>query len=221
MRRAALGLPRIIWTEPVLKNPAGPIETEIKIRMPDGAESARGLIEGHGCRVSIPRVLQVDQVFDFPDKTLRQAGKLLRVRWEDSSAGSAILTFKGPVISNSPHKSREELETSTASHAVLEQILERLGLVRSFRYEKYRTTFQEAHGESGLIALDETPIGVFLELEGSAYWIDRVALKLGFTAHDYITASYASLYREHLARHHGPSDMVFLSGDLRSPGKDS
>lgn len=204
-----------------MNHSAAPIETEIKIRMPDGASAARSLIEAHGYRVSIPRVLQVDQVFDFPDGALRQSGRLLRVRWEDSSAASAILTFKGPVLSGSPHKSREELETSAQSHSVLEHILERLGLVRSFRYEKYRTTFQDPAGEPGLIVLDETPIGVFLELEGSPYWIDGTALKLGFTAHDYITASYASLYRDHLARNPGTPDMVFLSDNLRSPGKHS
>jgi adenylate cyclase, class 2 len=209
-----------------LKNSAAPIETEVKIRMPDGAEAARSLIEQHGYSVSVPRVLQVDQVFDFADGELRRSGKLLRVRSEDSSGGAGVLTFKGPVISGTPHKSREELETSAASRATLEKILDRLGLVPSFRYEKYRTTFQNRLGqntaaEDGLIALDETPIGVFLELEGPAYWIDRVALKLGFTAHDYITSSYASLYRDYLAQRPGPSDMLFLSNEVRLPEKDS
>lgn len=218
-----------------MNKPPAPIETEIKLRMPDGAAAARELIEAHGYRVSVPRVLQVDQVYDFPDSALRIGGKLLRVRSEGSSpAGPAILTFKGPVISGSPHKSREELETSAGNRATLEDILMRMGLTPSFRYEKYRTTFiarsareDAASGElhhreeAGLIALDETPIGVFLELEGPAYWIDRVASKLGFSERDYVTASYASLYRQHLTIHSGPSDMVFLSNDVRSPEKDS
>jgi adenylate cyclase, class 2 len=212
-----------------LKNSSAPIETEIKIRIPDGARAARALIESHGYRASVPRILQVDQVYDFPNRALRESGKLLRVRSEGDAA-SAILTFKGPVISDSPHKSREELETSAESRAVLEDILERLGLVPSFRYEKYRTTFvsvsdqpapESDQPERGLIALDETPIGVFLELEGPAYWIDRVALKFGFRRDDYITASYASLYRDHLTNHPGPSDMVFLGSGIRSEGKDS
>jgi adenylate cyclase class 2 len=201
-----------------LKNPAGPIETEVKIPMPDGAAAARLLIESQGYLMTDPRTLQVDQVFDFPDRTLRQSGRLLRVRSESSSEPGAILTFKGPTVSVSPHKSREELETSVGSRATLEQILERLGFVPSFRYEKYRTTFRapQASGDSGvvtetgLIALDETPIGVFMELEGPGYWIDRAALEFGFSPKNYLTASYAALYRDYLASNPGTSDMLFL-----------
>lgn len=201
-----------------MKNPAGPIETEVKIPMPDGAAAARLLIESHGYVVTEPRTLQVDQVFDYPDGTLRQSGRLLRVRSESSSEPGAILTFKGRVVSGSPHKSREELETSAGSRATLEQILERLGFVPSFRYEKYRTAFRAPQAsrdsgvaaETGLIALDETPIGVFMELEGPGYWIDRVALEFGFTPKNYLTASYAALYRDYLTSNPGPSDMLFL-----------
>ena len=186
--------------------------------MPAGATAARLLIESRDFRISIPRTLQVDQVFDFPDSALRQSGRLLRVRSENGLQTGAILTFKGPVVSGSLHKSREELETSAASRATLELIFERLGLVPTFRYEKYRTTFREsgratasegAEPESGLIALDETPIGVYMELEGPAYWIDRTAVRLGFLPKDYVTASYAALYRDYLITHTGPSDMLF------------
>jgi adenylate cyclase class 2 len=203
----------------------GPIETEIKLPMPDGAAAANLLIEAHGYRVTAPRILQVDQVFDFPDRALRQSGRLLRVRSEGGLDGAAILTFKGPVISGSPHKSREELETSAANRATLERILERLGFVPSFRYEKYRTTFRASAEsregpETGLIALDETPIGVFLELEGPAYWIDRTALQFGFAPKDYVTASYAALYRDYLTSHSSPSDMIFLGNRISKSQKD-
>ncbi len=193
----------------------GPIETEIKLPMKDGAGPALLLIEQHGYRMIRPRTLQVDQVFDFADRSLRQSGRLLRVRSENAGSENggailtgAILTYKGPVLSAGPHKSREELETSFAEGGILEQILGRLGLVPSFRYEKYRTTFQ-ASGEPGLVALDETPIGVFLELEGPGYWIDRTALRLGFAPRDYVVASYAALYRDFLDSHEGPPDMLF------------
>lgn len=192
------------------------METEIKIRMPQGAAAARLLIEQRGYRITQQRTLQVDQVYDFPDGALRQSSRLLRVRAEGGADG-AIVTFKGPPVLGSPHKSREELETSAESRATLERILERLGFVPSFRYEKYRTTFRAPIGEEnttgmtdeGLIALDETPIGVFLELEGPSYWIDRVAPQLGYSPKDYVTSSYAALYREHLTTHGGPADMLF------------
>jgi adenylate cyclase class 2 len=192
-----------------------PIETEIKLRLKDGAEPARLMLEEQGFRAIAPRTLQIDQVYDFPDQALRQSGRLLRVRSESTSPdnnrpekGSAILTYKGPVLSAGLHKSREELETSAADGATLEQILGRLGLGPSFRYEKYRSTFQAA-GEPGLVELDETPIGNFLELEGPGYWIDRTALRLGFGPEDYVVASYAALYRDFLKSHPGPPDMLF------------
>jgi adenylate cyclase class 2 len=184
---------------------AGPIETEIKLPMKAGAGPARILLEENGYRMTRPRTRQTDQVFDFPDRALRQSGRLLRLRSEN---GGAILTYKGPVLAGAPHKSREELETSAANGGTLEQILDRLGFVPSFRYEKYRTTFQ-APGEPGLAELDETPIGVFLELEGPGYWIDRAAAQLGFAPRDYVIASYAGLYRDFLASHAGPPDMLF------------
>jgi len=189
----------------------GPIETEIKIPIKDGVDAARALVESHGYRVTAPRTHQVDQVFDFPDRTLRESGRLLRLRSESGSSENrgAILTYKGPAELNSPHKSREELETSAGDGATMELILNRLGFVPSFRYEKYRTTFG-APEEPGLIVIDETPIGVFLELEGPAYWIDRAAELLGFTPQDYVTASYAALYRDFLMYHGGPPDMVFV-----------
>jgi adenylate cyclase class 2 len=106
------------------------------------------------------------------------------------------------------HKSREELETSAGDTRMLELILARLGLVPSFRYEKFRTTFRAVE-EPGVVALDETPIGIFIELEGPAYWIDATALRLGFTTGDYIVASYAALYRDFLTTHQGSPDMLF------------
>jgi adenylate cyclase, class 2 len=196
----------------------GPIETEIKLPMKDGVEPARLLLEQQGYRIIRPRTLQVDQVYDFPDRTLKQSGRLLRVRSETAGSedgasddGPAILTYKGPVLAAGLHKSREELETSAANAGTLEKILDRLGFVPSFRYEKYRTTLQGA-GEPGLLELDETAIGIFLELEGPAHWIDRTALQLGFTPADYVIASYASLYRDFLKSNPGPPDMLLGKG---------
>ncbi|MBV8844253.1 MAG: class IV adenylate cyclase [Bryobacterales bacterium] len=181
------------------------IETEIKLRV-DGAEAMKRRLEEQGFRITIPRVLQVDQVFDLPDQPLLRSGKLLRVR---STNGKAILTYKGPALGGR-HKSREELEAATRDVGALNAILNRLGYAPAFRYEKYRTTFQDGSGTlHAVAALDETPIGVFLELEGPEDWIDRTAEDLGFGPGDYITASYGSLYREHLKLHGGPADMIF------------
>jgi adenylate cyclase class 2 len=182
----------------------GPFETEVKIAITD-KKAAQDLIEAQGYRVIGPRTLQSDQVFDSPDNALRRSGQLLRLRSEGSGA---ILTYKGPAVQGIAHKSREEIETSAGDGPTVQRILEKIGFVRTFRYEKYRTTYR-APDQPGLIELDETPIGVFLELEGPAYWIDRAAAALGFATQDYITASYAALYRDHVSAHGGPPDMLF------------
>ena len=112
----------------------GPIETEIKLPMKGGAGPALLLLDRHGYRVTVSRTLQVDQVFDFPDGALRESGRLLRLRLEKArlenpspEESSAILTYKGPVLSAGLHKSREELETTAADGGTLEKILQRLG----------------------------------------------------------------------------------------------
>ncbi len=75
-------------------------------------------------------------------------------------------------------------------------VLQRLGYQPAFRYEKYRTQLRTA-GEPGLITIDETPIGVYLEIEGPQEWIDSTAARLGLPKEQFLTASYAALYREY------------------------
>jgi hypothetical protein len=58
-------------------------------------------------------------------------------------------------------------------------------------------------------------MGVFLELEGEAGWIDQTAARLGLEASEYCTLSYAALYREYLLSHpSAPPNMVFDPGDM-------
>ncbi|HYW47136.1 MAG TPA: class IV adenylate cyclase [Bryobacteraceae bacterium] len=179
-------------------------ETEIKLAVPD-AGSARRLLRAAGFRVLHRRVFEANTVFDTPELALRKRVSLLRVR----EAGRTVtLTYKGPPAV-SRHKSREELEIEIPSAPTISAILERLGFHVTFRYEKYRTEFHQP-GRRGIAMLDETPIGVFLELEGTPRWIDRSARKLGFDDSVYITASYGRLYLEWCAgRGVKPSNMVW------------
>ena len=94
----------------------------------------------------------------------------------------------------------------------MQAIFEQLGLRPVFRYQKYRTQyFQDSQHSRLETAVDETPIGNFLELEGCRAEIDRTARQLGFTRNDYCTASYGTLYMEH-CHQKGivPQDMIFL-----------
>jgi adenylate cyclase class 2 len=44
--------------------------------------------------------------------------------------------------------------------------------------------------------IDETPIGLFAELEGPAEWIDTMVPRLGVSGKDVMTLSYGRLFEE-------------------------
>ncbi|MBZ5725134.1 MAG: class IV adenylate cyclase [Acidobacteriia bacterium] len=188
----------------------GAYETEIKLAVPD-AKTARRILRAAGFRVSRPRVFESNIIFDTPGLALRQAATLLRVR---EAGPTATVTYKGPPVA-SRHKSREELEVAISRAAAMRGIFEHLGFGPVFRYEKFRTEFRRA-GASGTAMLDETPVGVYLELEGTSRWIDRTARQLGFAESAYITSSYARLYLDWCERQHvTPSHMVFKAAPRR------
>lgn len=110
-----------------------------------------------------------------------------------------ILTYKGKAAIGK-YKDRDELEVEVSDPRRLSEMLERLDFVPTFRYEKFRTEYRRP-GEAGLATLDETPIGVYLELEGAPGWIDRAARRLGFAESDYSTASYGGLYADYCRAH--------------------
>ncbi len=179
-------------------------EVEIKLRV-ETAPQARRLIRRNGFRRIRARVFEANIVYDTPDLSLRSSKQLLRIR---TAGRTTTLTFKGAPLA-ARHKKREEIELTLSNAAAMDVIFGRLGYSPAFRYEKYRTEFQRP-GEPGIVTLDETPIGVFLELEGPPRWIDRTARTLGFKRSDYITLSYGSLYIESCkARGVTPAEMVF------------
>ena len=178
------------------------LEREIKLRF-DCPEEARTRILALGATPLHGRRLQEDCLLDTDDEMLRRHRSTLRVR---SEGGKSLLTFKGPPLPG-VIKIREEHETVVADGAALLTIFEHLGLHVWFRYEKYREEFS---ADDLVIAIDETPVGVFVELEGGEDTIHTTAHALGKTPDDYITDSYRFLFLKHreangLAGH----DMVF------------
>ena len=92
-------------------------------------------------------------------------------------------------------KTREEVETVVGAAEDARRILASLGFVPRFRYQKYR---EELSLDGLNVAIYETPIGTFVELEGEEAAIASVL------------ASYRSLFLEHRqARGGHGADMVF------------
>jgi adenylate cyclase class 2 len=178
-------------------------ENEIKLAVAD-ARTGRALLRRAGFRVFKPRVLETNIVFDTPEHLMRLTGRLLRLR---NAGKTSTLTYKGPQDS-SRHKSREEIETTVADSDAMAAIAWKIGFEPLFRYQKYRTEYRRGRG--GVATLDETPIGVFFELEGPPDWVDRVTAELGFEPTDQIAESYGALYMDWCARNGiKPTDMVF------------
>ena len=181
-----------------------PLEVEIKIAITDLA-AIRTRIAVLGFRVHKRRALEINTIFDTPGFALRRNGKLIRIR---TIGRRKILTYKAPGQPGK-HKSREEIELSLSDAMAMREVFSRLGYGEVFRYEKYRAEFEKPD-EKGIVTIDETPIGNFLELEGDPAWIDRTAALLGYCEADYITNSYGGLYLAHRKRNRrAPKDMVF------------
>lgn len=143
------------------------------------------------------RRLQDDSLFDMDDQRLMAQRSTLRVRIEESRT---FLTFKGPVQPGTM-KVREEHETAVADGAALLKTLDALGFTVWFRYQKYREEFAAPLAVSRVsggvtIAIDETPVGTYVELEGSEEGILAMTRALGRSEQDFILSSYRSLFVE-------------------------
>jgi adenylate cyclase, class 2 len=178
------------------------LEREIKLSFRD-PEEARQAVLATGATPLRGRRLQEDSLLDTSDDQLLRRRCVLRVRME---SGKTLLTFKGPV-QTSPMKLREEMETVVGDGLLLMRVLEELGFRVWFRYEKYREEF--AH-EDVTIAIDETPVGTFVEIEGSERGIHDTAAALARKPGDYVRDSYRGLFVKHCQSHGLPlTDMLF------------
>jgi adenylate cyclase, class 2 len=166
-------------------------------------DSLRQTLTGHGARPKTGRHWQHDTLYDAGER-LKQAGCALRLR---RTPTEARLTYKGPASHKAGVKSRPELETAVEDPSAVAALLEALGFVPVFRYEKRRETWSLGGCE---IALDETPIGRFIEIEGSPDDIAPLVESLRLDRSKAIPESYPALYAR-LRRDHSdwPPDMVF------------
>ena len=186
------------------------LEQEVKFRLPR-VEGGRAELEAVGARVETPRHFEANVLYDHPDGRLGKRDEALRLR---RVGDQSWLTWKGPHHGTGKIKKRRELETLLDDGDAVEGILEALGLVEVFRYEKYRAIYRV---ESTILTLDETPMGVFLEIEGTPASITEMARRLGLEMENAIPLSYPRLYE--LYRDETPDAppfMVFPEGPSTS-----
>jgi len=165
------------------------IEREIKLRYATAAD-ARSAVLAAGATPLRSRRLQADALLDTHDDELQRRRCVLRMRRD---AHQSVLTFKGPGHPGSM-KVRDEYESTVGDGDVMLHILEELGFRVSFRYEKYR---EEYSAGDVTVAIDETPVGTFVEIEGSETGILALSAALGRSPADFVLESYRGLFLRH------------------------
>ncbi len=216
-------------------------EIEIKLKVGSLRELLKRLKKlGARCH---GRVFEENTLYDTAERTLWQQGKLLRLRVETRVAtgpeerphppraeGSGkgkgretgprvVLTYKGRAEGGTGqeerYKVREEIETEVSEPEGMARILEGMGYAAVFRYEKFRSEYRLPEVAGAVLELDETPAGLYLEVEGTRESIDQVAELLGCSTAEYLTESYWDIHERH-CRERGVhfKDMLFANQEV-------
>jgi len=181
-------------------------EIEVKVPAAD-LDAVRDRLRQARATLRSPRHDESNDLFDDPARKLSASGRTVRLR---RAQGRAILTYKGTARFQDGVKIREEREVEVSDAGEAEAILAGLGLERRFRYEKRR---EEWDFEGCVTALDETPIGTFVEIEGDPTSIRRLIGRLALDFTEAIPYSYAELYARRRKEDPSlPPDMVFGAG---------
>lgn len=178
--------------------------TEVEIKLPaSDLDALRVRLRDGGARLLAERHFESNDLYDDSEGSVAARGCVLRLR---RTPAGATLTFKGPARFAGGVKTREERETAVSDPEALDRILNGLGYRPRFRYEKHR---EEWTLDALVVALDETPIGGFVEIEGEPTAIRGLLPRLDLDPADALPYSYADLYARR--RREDPS----LPADMR------
>ncbi len=166
------------------------METEVKIRVQD-REAFEQKLPALGFTRVTARTFERNTLYDTPERRLRNSRQILRIRQYGSKWVLTHKSVPGGQSEEGRHKKRVETETEVEDGPVLGKVFEALGFGPVFVYEKWRAEWADATGHC---VLDETPLGVYAELEGPSEWIDATAKQLGINDSQFITLSYGRIF---------------------------
>ena len=181
------------------------LESELKIPVTN-LEQVRVYLQRARAIVVRTMEREVNLLLDTEDKRLHTAGCVLRLR---RHGDRKTLAFKGPVNYRGAIKERPEHETEVDDLDRMGEIFRELGFSCFMRYEEDR---EEWVMEDVSVALDRTPMGSFVEVEGPPDKLPEIVDLLGLKIAAAVKGSYASLWQDHRQRHPElglPFDMVF------------
>ena len=165
-------------------------EIELKFPVPD-VETFYAAVSRLGLRLVTDRTLERNTLYDTPARDLRKKRQLLRLR---EYGARNVVTHKRTAEGQTTdvrYKQRIETESEIEDPAALAEIFTQLGFAPVFRYEKFRTEWEDGEGH---LVLDQTPIGTWAELEGPPAWIDHMREAMGVPEQDCLLESYGMLF---------------------------
>ena len=165
-------------------------EIELKFCVAD-TEALRSAADGLGFRLVTERTFESNTLYDSADRQLRGPRQILRLR---KYGARSTVTHKRQADGGDGdlrYKTRIETESLVEDGDALAEVFKQLGYDPVFRYEKFRTEWEM---EEGHLVLDETPIGVWAELEGPPAWIDAMLERLCIAPELQSTESYGKLF---------------------------
>ena len=165
-------------------------EIELKFSVMDG-RALRSAIDGLGFTLITERTFESNILYDTADRQLRARKQILRLRHYGERCTVTHKRKAADSDGDLRYKTRIESESMVEDCDALAEIFTQLGYGPVFRYEKFRTEWQM---EEGHLVLDETPIGVWAELEGPPAWIDTMLEKLCIAPELRTTESYGKLF---------------------------
>ena len=163
------------------------LESERKYMVQDLKALRRRLAETQHATL-LGEYFESNQIYDWPERTLWQQQKLLRVR---TGKQSVICLKSSPQdASGQGVKLWQETQTEVGSAAEMAHLLEQLGLRAVLEYEKIRSKWQWG---ACVLCLDRVPFGRYVEIEGDAAAIDQCAQHFALDPQSATTASYHEL----------------------------
>jgi adenylate cyclase class 2 len=203
-----------LGTRPFLRIPQTPAAIRRKLQRMQAAEielkfpvadvrRVRAAALVLGFEIVTERTFESNILYDSADRTLRAKKQILRLR---HYGGICTLTHKRKTDMNDldlHYKTRIETETVVEDCEAMAEVFAQLGYLPVFRYEKFRT---ELEAKGGKLVLDETPIGIWAELEGQPAWIDEMLAMLGVPESECLTDSYGKLFTNWKEENHSSAE---------------